>query len=93
METKILNGSQEMTNLYDISYATGDGTAPVSDPQQASISTSGTLTITNKLKPTYVLPETGGTGTHLYTGAGALLIGLALALLYRNNQRKRRANE
>ena len=93
VETKILNGSQEMTNLYDISYATGDGTASVSDPQQASMSTSGTLTITNKLKPTYVLPETGGTGTHLYTGAGALLIGLALTLLYRNNQRKRRANE
>ena len=48
--------------------------------------------IRNTLHPTYVLPETGGIGTHLYTGAGALLICVALSLLYRRNKRKRRAD-
>lgn len=93
VETSILNGGQDMKNLYDITYTAGENGTPVTDASAATVDADGTLTITNKLKPTYVLPETGGMGTHLYTGAGALLTGIALTLLYRRNQRKRRANE
>jgi len=92
-EISITSGGIGMQNLYITTYTVeGTGTA-VELPEDASLSGDGALIITNKLKPTYVLPQTGGMGTHLYTGAGALLICMALTLLYKNHHRKRRANE
>ncbi|MBP3651295.1 MAG: Cna B-type domain-containing protein [Clostridia bacterium] len=91
-ETGVLSGGNDMSALYEITYQAGENQGSVT-AEEVAIAGGGSLIITNKLKPTYVLPETGGTGTYLYTGAGALLIGMALVLLYRNNQRKRRANE
>jgi LPXTG-motif cell wall-anchored protein len=79
-----------MQHLYDTTYQVPGGEAQT-DPAQAAVG-GGTVTITNRLKPTYHLPETGGTGTHLYTGAGVLLIGIALTLLYKGNKGKRRAD-
>ena len=47
----------------------------------------GTVTITN-VHVEYVLPETGGVGTHLYTAGGLLLI-MAAGILLLYNHRKR----
>jgi two-component system sensor histidine kinase BaeS len=47
----------------------------------------GTITITNKQKPSYELPATGAAGTPPYTAAGALIMGIALMLGYLINKR------
>ena len=47
----------------------------------------GTITITNKQKPSYELPATGAAGTPPYTAAGALIMGIALILKYLINKR------
>lgn len=53
---------------YDVSYENNGGI------------TSGTITITNKLRenPSYELPETGGTGTIWFTTGGITLMSAAL---------------
>jgi len=38
----------------------------------------------------YVLPETGGSGTHLYTSGGMLLSAAAWILLYSNMSKRRK---
>ena len=90
----IAGDGTDVSALYVVEYSI-DGQNWNSTPTWATPDAvqDTTLYIRNKLKPTYVLPETGGTGTHLYTCAGALLAGMALMLLYRSNQGKRRANE
>ena len=90
VEYSVLNGSTEMMNHYEITYQAGSG-QPQADPAQAAVG-GGTVTIINELKPTFTLPETGGVGTHLYTGAGVVLICIALSLLYKGNKGKRRAD-
>ena len=79
--------------FYTVQYASSDGTTwkDTCDGVELNADSSASLSILNTLKPTYVLPETGGTGTHWYTGVGALLTGTALVLLYRSKKRKRRA--
>ena len=50
------------------------------------------VTVTNVCTLTYMLPETGSGGTHLYTAGGLLLTCLAgIALIF--NQRRRRRDE
>ena len=51
---------------------------------------SGTIKLTNKQVEGYVLPETGGAGTTLYTMAGLLLMMLSLAYLVYNYVFRRR---
>lgn len=55
---------------------------------------SGTITITNTESdtPGYVMPSTGGIGTHLYTMGGLLLIIVAGILLYIQNKRRKEEN-
>ena len=55
-----------------------------------SVEDDGTLifTITNTWKPDYVLPETGGTGTQMYTLGGLLLMAAAIYCIERNTHRK-----
>ena len=52
---------------------------------------SGTITVTNTESdtPGYVMPETGGAGTQLYTAGGALLTAAAGILLYIQNKRRK----
>lgn len=60
---------KEHTNPnYDVSYENNEGI------------TSGTITITNKLRenPSYELPETGGIGTIWFTTGGIALMSVAL---------------
>ena len=90
-ETSVMNGPTDMLPFYETSYQAGTGEAGAS-AADAAVTGGGTVTVTNKLKPTFTLPETGGVGTHLYTGAGALLILIALGLLYKGNKGKRRAD-
>lgn len=92
VETSVKNGETEMLPLYDVIYLSADGNT-YAQAADAAVTGSGTLTVINTLKTTYSLPETGGTGTYPYTGAGVLLLCTALTLLYINNVRKRRANE
>ena len=63
-------------------YSTSYGSAGVEDtesPSAAAIS-SGTITIKNKEKMKFTLPETGGTGRGALYIAGALLLGISLLL-------------
>ena len=80
---------KEVTALdYEVSYG-------YDDENDASIDDSGginngTITMTNRQKTGYELPETGGTGTHLYTTAGLLLTLTGTAsLLYMHKKRRR----
>ena len=66
---------------YTTTYQPGTGEAQTS-PDMAAVG-GGQITVINQRKPTYSLPETGGVGTHLYTGAGVVLICIALSLLYK----------
>ena len=51
---------------------------------------SGIIKIVNREIDGYVLPETGGHGTRMYTVAGAGLIGISTAcLVYRRIKRRR----
>ena len=58
-----------------------------SESNATGVSGGGTITITNKQKPSYELPATGAVGTPPYTAAGALIMGIALMLGYLINKR------
>ena len=55
-----------------------------------AVGVDGSITITNTLKSTYVLPETGGAGIGFYRIGGSLLMGVAAAGLIGNTKRKKR---
>lgn len=80
---------KEVTALdYEVSYG-------YDDENDASIDDSGginngTITMTNRQKTGYELPETGGAGTQLYTTAGLLLmLSSAAYLMYIHTNRRR----
>lgn len=64
--------------FYEVKY---------SESNDTGVTGGGTITITNKQKPSYELPATGATGTPPYTAAGALIMGIALMLGYLINKR------
>ena len=64
--------------FYEVKY---------SESNDTGVTGGGTITITNKQKPSYELPATGAAGTPLYTAAGALIMGIALMLRYLINKR------
>ena len=66
---------------YDVTYSGGC--------DQSEGAGSYTLTITNKKKQSYVLPETGGTGTQPYTLGGILLTSMAALLIGIKNKRRK----
>jgi LPXTG-motif cell wall-anchored protein len=90
-EVAVLSGTTDMSLFYHTAYQAGEG-ASSEAATDAAVTGGGTVTISNRLKPSYTLPNTGGSGTLLYTGAGALLILIALGLLYKGNKGKRRAD-
>ena len=59
--------------FYEVKYSESNATG---------VTVGGTITITNKQKPSYELPATGAAGTPPYTAAGALIMGIALMLRY-----------
>lgn len=64
--------------FYEVKY---------SESNDTGVTGGGTITITNKQKPSYELPATGAVGTPPYTAAGALIMGIALMLGYLINKR------
>ena len=64
--------------FYEVKYSANNDTG---------VTGGGTITITNKQKPSYELPSTGAAGTPPYTAAGALIMGIALMLGYLINKR------
>lgn len=64
--------------FYEVKY---------SENNETGVTGGGTITITNKQKPSYELPSTGAAGTPPYTAAGALIMGIALMLGYLINKR------
>ena len=64
--------------FYEVKYSESNATG---------VTGGGTITITNKQKPSYELPATGAAGTPPYTAAGALIMGIALMLIYLINKR------
>jgi choice-of-anchor A domain-containing protein len=76
----------------DVPYYTATYSTPTSAANAASISTlctcpdpcDDTITITNTYTPAIVLPETGGTGTNLFYGAGVgiILFSAVLMIIY-----------
>lgn len=64
--------------FYEVKY---------SESNDTGVTGGGTITITNKQKPSYELPATGAAGTPPYTAAGALIMGIALMLIYLINKR------
>ena len=64
--------------FYEVKY---------SESNDTGVTGGGTITITNKQKPSYELPATGAAGTPPYTAAGALIMGIALMLRYLINKR------
>ena len=64
--------------FYEVKY---------SESNDTGVTGGGTITITNKQKPSYELPATGAAGTPPYTAAGALIMGIALMLGYLINKR------
>jgi LPXTG-motif cell wall-anchored protein len=51
---------------------------------------TGTIKLVNRAIEGYILPETGGTGTQLYTMAGLLLVVISTAFLMYNHTKRRR---
>ena len=51
--------------------------------------TSGGTRVVYTNQQTYELPETGGTGTTIYTMAGLILVFMALCLMYIVNKRRK----
>ena len=64
--------------FYEVKYSANNETG---------VTSGGTITITNKQKPSCELPSTGAAGTPPYTAAGALIMGIALMLGYLINKR------
>lgn len=78
--------------IYSVVEREVNGVAP-SEKYDVEYETTGSvLTIKNKEKQTYVLPETGGSGTQPYTLGGILLTSMA-ALLIGIKKKKRRKEE
>ena len=70
--------------FYEVKY---------SESNDTGVTGGGTITITNKQKPSYELPATGAAGTPPYTAAGALIMGIALMLRYLINKRSHSGGE
>lgn len=87
-----LTGTDSSGNPISFTYTVEEAAV---DGYQASYETDdGVVTITNKKAETsggsYVLPETGGTGTTLYTIGGLLLLAGAGFLLLHNYRKRRK---
>ena len=82
-EVRVENAEHtDITDKFTVTNNYGD--------KDHAVGVSGEITITNTLKSTYVLPETGGAGIGFYRIGGSLLMGVAAAGLIGNTKRKKR---
>ena len=84
-ESKVPEGYSANGDIYRVVVAYDETTVTVSAYDGTEKTWDGTIVNTVY----YELPQTGGTGTGLYTLAGALLMGGAVCLLYRDIRRRR----
>ena len=90
--TKKISSLESGYHYYVKELETGSGAlifyeVKYSESNDTGVTGGGTITITNKQKPSYELPATGAVGTPPYTAAGALIMGIALMLGYLINKR------
>lgn len=86
------NGAEGANYLYYIKEVAVNGYQLEGTENNEGIN-SGLIKLVNRETEEYELPETGGTGTTLYTMAGSLLMLCSTAfLLYRYIKRRREAN-
>ena len=82
-EVSMSNGGEaNFGNQFHVTVDYGDGAH--------TIGPSGTVTVTNTLKSTFTLPETGGGGAKPYTLGGLLLCFTAGALLLYSHSSRRK---
>ena len=82
-EVRVENAQHDnITDKFTVTNSNGD--------KENAVGVDGSITITNTLKSTYVLPETGGAGIGFYRIGGSLLMGVAAAGLIGNTKRKKR---
>ena len=87
--TKNQNGTRGTNYLYYIKEVKVNGYTLESAENNSGIN-SGTITLVNREVEGYVLPETGGTGTQMYTTAGLLLMLTSAAYLMYIHLKRRR---
>ena len=71
-------------------FATGFGAYITLLCMEELIELPGTIKLVNRKTEGYVLPETGGAGTQLYTAAGLLLMLTSAAYLMYNHKKRRK---
>ena len=87
--TKNSDGTRGTNYLYYIKEVDVGGYELESAENNSGIN-SGTIRLVNKKAEGYLLPNTGGAGTQLYTTAGLLLMLTSAAFLVYNNTKRRK---
>ena len=87
--TKNQNGTRGINYLYYVKEVKVNGYTLESAENNSGIN-SGTIKLVNREVEGYVLPETGGTGTQMYTTAGLLLMLTSAAYLMYIHLKRRR---
>ena len=90
--TKNSNGTKGTTYLYYVKEVAVNGFALDTANNNTGIN-SGVIKLVNKEIEGYILPETGGSGTALYTMAGSLLMLTSAAYLMYNKYIRRREDQ
>ena len=78
-QQQLMQGQVVLAVLSDESWASANGT-----------NAEGDLLLQIRNQEMYILPETGGTGTYLYTTMGLLLMVVAAAILLYNHKSRRK---
>ena len=84
--TRNADGTKGTDYLYYIKELTSNGYALESAENNAGINT-GTIKLVNRKTEGYLLPETGGIGTQMYTTAGLLMVLISAAFLVYNHRK------
>ena len=83
------DGTRDITYLYYVKEVKVNGYTLDTANNNTGIN-SGVITLINREQEGYILPETGGSGTALYTMAGSLLMLTSAAYLMYNKYNRRR---
>ena len=84
-------GISETAPGYQVSYRVNDGDAVYGNETDVIVQAGDTVNVTVNNHSNYELPQTGGTGIHLYTIGGAALMILSLGfLMYMRYSRRRK---